>query len=361
YVFITINYVVQGTVLYMISKEEHIWDLFAGQMYLCDFGAYVQTCPDGPNCVGPGGTKYTPGRIYDFSTWSTRNFVLNTVKQLFPKDAGKIDEMADPGEYGLESYLCRWLCCSLFVVSVMSDLWDTISFAKLLWKIPNKAEPWIDFEVPTWAEKEVVKEIRGMTELDFVHIRIAGMPIHWKIINVCFVLLPKMMLWYFTVDAGILFLMESSGIDDLVVNSVALAFILQIDELVCSELMSEVTKMVLEKVEDYEMEDVIAEEILTDEEVLDKDFVAHHHPWAWSDIFSLLPMKLGSVVSVMAIFVYQYYLRNCIRHPDGGWVSKPMYLPKSTDFSVLNAFLWYWFPIETHSEPYWTPPDVNLR
>lgn len=32
-------------------------------------------------------------------------------------------------------------------------------------------------------------------------------------------------------------LKETSAIDDIVVNSVALAFILQIDELLCSELM----------------------------------------------------------------------------------------------------------------------------
>eukprot|EP00435_Cladocopium_sp_Y103_P021936 s875_g5.t1 len=56
YIFLAVNYVCQVLVLYMIAKEELIWDAFAGQMFLCDFGRNAGDCPNGPDCVGPGAT-----------------------------------------------------------------------------------------------------------------------------------------------------------------------------------------------------------------------------------------------------------------------------------------------------------------
>ena len=43
-------------------------DGFAGQMYLCDFGAEIgkgpDFCPNGIGCTGPDGTKYTAAILY---------------------------------------------------------------------------------------------------------------------------------------------------------------------------------------------------------------------------------------------------------------------------------------------------------
>ena len=27
--------------------------------FLCDFAAHLENCPEGPNCIGPGGTSFT--------------------------------------------------------------------------------------------------------------------------------------------------------------------------------------------------------------------------------------------------------------------------------------------------------------
>ncbi|CAJ1334517.1 unnamed protein product [Effrenium voratum] len=97
------------------------------------------------------------------------------------------------------------------------------------------------------------------------------MPLHWKIINIFVIVIPKFMLWSLTAQSGITFLMETSAIDDMVVNSVALAFILQIDELLCSELMSETSKQILEMLEDYELsgfEEANAVERMREDELL---------------------------------------------------------------------------------------------
>merc|ERR1712014_134148 len=69
--------------------------------------------------------------------------------------------------------------------------------------------------------------------------QVAGMPLKWKLFNAFILLVPKAMIWQLTVTTGIVFLMETAGIDDLVVNSVALTFILDIDELCCKTLTEE--------------------------------------------------------------------------------------------------------------------------
>merc|ERR1740138_187716 len=122
YIFLIVNFVVQGGLLYMIAKEETVMDLFSGQMYLCDFGAWVKDCPGQPWCIGPGGTEITAPRLYSWEQWSVRTFVKQSLQTLFPERLDEINAKIDPGEYGVESYTCRWMCCFIFMMSVMSEL-----------------------------------------------------------------------------------------------------------------------------------------------------------------------------------------------------------------------------------------------
>merc|ERR1719359_959667 len=102
--------------LYMISKEERINDKFGGKMHLCNFGAGLPDCPENSDCIGPRGTSYTPERLYDFDLWIARVFLRDSLASLFPDRLSDIDRVADPGEYGLESYYLRLACCFLFVI-----------------------------------------------------------------------------------------------------------------------------------------------------------------------------------------------------------------------------------------------------
>lgn len=363
FIFLLVNYVAQGCILYMIAKEENVWDAFAGQMFLCDFGKDSNDCPDGPDCVGPGGTIFSPPRVYGWDLWSTRVYVRDSLVALFPHMKDEIHKNVDPGEYGVESYWCRLLCCTLFTVTVMSDLWGSINILRVFFDVPNKAELWIDYEVPDWADKEHAKAIHGWSELDLVKLKVAGMPLAWKIFDVLIILLPKMLLWKITAEAGILFLMEASGIEDIVVNSVALAFILQIDELLCAELMSETTRTILGKLEDYHLEDFeqeIAVEEMTDEELLEKYEEAQNCGWGLQELWDSFPARLVAVFCLTGFFVYIYYERHCVVSASGGFVSHSMSLPVSTKFTLLNAFFQYFFPVETVEETYWTMPDVKM-
>ena len=47
-----------------------------------------------------------------------------------------------------------------------------------------------------------------------------------------------MVLWIMTASTGVTFLMETGGIDDIIVNSVALGFLLQLDETITDAMMS---------------------------------------------------------------------------------------------------------------------------
>jgi len=71
---------------------------------------------------------------------------------------------------------------------------------------------------------------------------------------------------------------------------------------------------------------------------------------------SVIPKKLCLCTVLWVILTLGYYLGSCTRSPDGTWVSKTMYYPKSTDYSFLSALFPYLFPVEHDSEPYWTMP-----
>eukprot|EP00913_Durusdinium_trenchii_P014420 g13526.t1 len=138
-----VNYFVQFAVLYFIATdrwapEDMVWDLFSGQMYLCNFGKDAPSCPDGPNCIGPGGTVFTDSRYYSWDQWSVRIFARDAMKALFPDERADISRYADPGEYGVESNTCRFVCCGLYVVTVLDDLIGSYNLFKLMNSIESK-------------------------------------------------------------------------------------------------------------------------------------------------------------------------------------------------------------------------------
>ena len=119
YLFLFVNFIVQGGLLYMIAKDQNVMGAFSGRMFLCDFGAGVGDCVGHSWCRGPGGTETTPHRLRNWVTFSNRNFARDSMKALFPDRESDIHDKVDPGEYGVESYHCRWICCFIFVMSVM--------------------------------------------------------------------------------------------------------------------------------------------------------------------------------------------------------------------------------------------------
>ncbi|CAE7554596.1 NITA [Symbiodinium natans] len=365
--FMLMNNLLQGFLLYMISKEERIINKFGSQMFLCDFAAHHQRCPDESNCVGPGGTIITPSRLYDFDLWSTRTFVRDSLTLLFPEKEQEIRDKVDPGEYGVESYYLRTVCCFLFVLGLWHDLAGSWEMLDLLWCVPTDSERWI---VPTSMQKAQEEEagaqaysdhsLHETIELDFVQFRVAGMPLHWKIVNFFFLLFPKIYLWLLTVDIGIVFLMETSEIEDMIINCVALGFILTIDELMMGIMPPECTKM-LENLKGYAKENRPQTHLPEHEEVRQHQLARNWHCWSFSLWAALIPRRLLGMLAVTSFFVAKYYVEHCVHMDDGSWVSKPLRLPKESSLSILSFLfgpLPTLYPIDAEEQPIWEMPEV---
>lgn len=382
YLFVVLSIVTQLLILMMMEKHETVLDPFAGQMFLCDMGAFCTGINEDPEaCKGPGGTTITPPRLYSYDIWSTRVFIRDSLKAIFPTKAEEIDKVADPGEYGMESYNCRLLCCVLFMMTMLQEARNIAETAWLLYKVPNRPESWIlDEEERDWdpdhglipgerddskgAEPQSTEPILEEDWLERIHLQIAGMPIKWKLVNVVVLLIPKAMIWQLTVTTGIVFLMETAGIDDLVVNSVALTFILDIDELCCKTLTEEYVRGLLSRVRPYPLfnfskatdtygsEDILREQ---SRQELNKKMRPQDFFWA------MFPSKLLLLFAACGYFIFSYYSGHCNLSPVFGsfprWWPKPLYLAKSTAFSFANAFLPSNFPVPTETEAIWTMPE----
>merc|ERR1719387_787433 len=252
-------------------------------------------------------------RLYSYDIWMTRTFVRESLKALFPSMVNEINTVADPGEYGLENWYCRVVCCFIFMLAVVDDFSGSLGLATLLYKVPSKAENWIKYEVPDWGDKTVVKAIHGWNEINFVKFEVAGMPLHWKITNVFVILLPKLFLWVTLVSAGFHFLMETAPIVDLVVNAMALTFILEIDEMLFQRLGTASTKHIMDNMADIALFDAEADEAHTEADVLHR-FRAEERrqpvllsKWALAVV---APRRLILVLVMTIFFTFKYFYIN---------------------------------------------------
>jgi hypothetical protein len=342
YFFLGVNCFLQWMLVYSLMKEEQVMDKFSGQMWMCNFAANKDGCPEAAGCIGPGGTRITPSRLYSYTQWATRNFMKNALMSVFPEQATDIAAKVDPGEYGLESLQCRFLCTFLFIVAVTQEFRSSVALLRLLWCVPTRGDNWV-----------------GDPEDEVVSLRVCGMPWHWKVINFITVVIPKFMLWQFIARTGMIFLIETASIQNTIVNSTALTFILNIDELLFDVFSTAQTKHMLEILEGYHVGSDTAppesptkstadlakeqEEVILQQAGLDTWFSKSSIPW----------LAIVSIV-VWSYFIWVYYSTHCFKSEDGTYVSRPMFLPKSTDFSHLSAFLPQLFPIPSESKPYWT-------
>merc|ERR1712054_129219 len=96
-----------------------------------------------------------------------------------------------------------------------------------------------------------------------ISVEIKGIPCRWKVFYVVFVLIPKFCILKFTCQVGVNFLMESSSIESVIVNAVALQFMLQIDNMVFEHLMGRSVRRLMNIVRDdpnpCEKEDVFVQ------------------------------------------------------------------------------------------------------
>jgi hypothetical protein len=341
YVYLFVSICMVATLLSFLSKEEIIMDDFSGQPYLCDFGVGLGVEP-GPGGVGPGGTNITAPRLYGFNSWHDRQFVAESLRAVFPDAGDKIDELVDPGEYGVESQVCRLLCVFVFMLSSVQELHLVMDMLLLLYHIPNKNEDWIELE-----NAEFDSETH--TWLEHFKIKVAGMSVFWKVMTMVTVWVPKMTLFMLTLSSGTTFLMEAESINDMIINATALSFVLNLDELMLSALQSPYLQHVLQSCEPYPL--FAQEEKLTKGEALVKYEQTQQNKW-YKRIKGLIPAKLLLVVFMAVTFIMTYYVRYC-KWNGSRWISQDMKSQHSLHYSWLNALLPSLFPTQTEGPAWW--------
>jgi hypothetical protein len=333
------NCFMQWFLVYSIMKEEQVMDFFAGQMWMCDFGARKEGCPEADGCLGPDGTRITPSRLYSFEQWAIQNFVQASLVAIFPEHSEDIGAKVDPGEYGVESQHCRWLSSMLFVVAVMQDFRDSVQMLRVLWCVPSADESWV-----------------SETGEGEVQLQIAGMPRIWKLINLFLICIPKLMLWQFTCRTGMVFLLETAGIDNVIINATALCFILEIDELFYATYSTPQTVCMMERLEGFDMDEedtrLTSETEALNEEANEVELMEKSYMF-WYCSGPMFPTMLFLVAIVWGYLHWVYYSTHCFVSEDGTYVSIPMHMPVSSQYSHLSAFLPQMFPIEVEKEAYW--------
>lgn len=361
FVHLLLNFLVQGVVLYQIDLESNAFAEISGQMHLCNFGQYFESCPGKTDCTGPGGSTYARSwMVSRFSTWHTRAFLKQSLLAVLPEQADNIRRHVHTGEYGMESPICRAICVFIFVVDVIDDLYDTMGIVRLLLRTPSSADTWLSYDPPQWG-KETDKMMFKRTEIDYVKFHVNGMPFCWKLANFVVIVVPKIVLWTVLLIAGTQFLMETASIEDLIINSLALAFILQIDEIIANRLCTEATKEIMAKLEGYDLYNLDTEEAMADSEVL-RGFEEGDARWRCYDtrfLKLLLPRRLILILLVTTLVYNGYFRLFCQASPDGSLVSLPLYAPKIIPRVGLPSFfqrLVNPHGVERDTVPTWTMP-----
>lgn len=338
YLFVLLNYFAQTLFIYYIYDSQNNGNAFSGQMHVCDFASHISNCPEGSNCVGPGGTPiYDPGTLYLFDIWYTRGFLRDSLQALFPERADEIGEVLNPviGEYGVESYYCRLLCIFVFVLQIADEFQNIRQLCKTLRLLPReeaKESPWVQYKPPA---EPCIDDPHGLKSLKCVYFAVNGMPRRWKIFNVLFLVIPRVFIWRMVTMAGVHFLMETAPMVDQIVNTTALSFVLTTDELILERLAAMATKHIMSNLKDYQLFDYSTLEGESDELLLER-YNTHEMSWCGAHQFPMIPNRLVWTSFFTLLFVIEYYYHNCKRSENGGWVSNDLYLPE-------NAHLDWWY------------------
>eukprot|EP00931_Biecheleriopsis_adriatica_P066157 TRINITY_DN40562_c0_g1_i1.p1 TRINITY_DN40562_c0_g1~~TRINITY_DN40562_c0_g1_i1.p1 ORF type:complete len:409 (+),score=38.27 TRINITY_DN40562_c0_g1_i1:45-1271(+) len=331
--WIVLTFSLQVYLLLSIDREENQMDRYGGRMFLCGFGIGGR---------GPGGTEITAPRLFNFQAWSLRCFVRDALLQTHPDQENLILSHVDPGEYGAESWICRLICCFLSVINAMHELRNLRETIKLVHAVPTAAESWCKLKSEDRFQNG---SYPTHAPLDYLDVKVAGMPMIWKIHCVVFLVLPKICVWLLVLQAGTDFIMETPGIDDMIINAVAIDFILAIDEQLFETFVSGGVKEYVERCQDYEPED-------------DQCFSGAGSRCADAmTMSSLLPLDFIICLGTTIILIWYYLVTHCQWDSDTEqWVSIDMHLPTSPKFTLENIpnMLFPGLHAREVDEPYWT-------
>jgi len=129
----------------------------------------------------------------------------------------------------------RKLCVAAFVVCLFKDIRQSYEMVVLLMELPSETGTWM---VINTLEEEVLRvdtngEKKFAREKDEqIHWQVDCLELHWKVLVLVAVIVPKLLIFAFLYFYGSIWLMNVADHQELILNAVALVFVLELDEAV---------------------------------------------------------------------------------------------------------------------------------
>jgi len=152
-----------------------------------------------------------------------------------------------------DSQILRKLCVIAFVLWLFKDLRQTYEIAMLILKLPNQAGKWMVMKMVTESsmvqlDKKGFLEHEDEAEIEW---QIDAMELQWKIITSVFIIIPKFMVAVALCYYGSVWLLNTTERSDLILNAVALVFVLELDEAVFAAVMSSDTQTKMDNLQSW--------------------------------------------------------------------------------------------------------------
>uniref|UniRef100_A0A7S0FZS1 Transmembrane protein n=1 Tax=Pyrodinium bahamense TaxID=73915 RepID=A0A7S0FZS1_9DINO len=206
---------------------------------------------------GPLGIELAPDRG-NVETEFIMVMLRNTLYEVMQR-VGVTNESIGPVELGMESATCRTVCVAVFCIAICGEIFSMKDLARFLWYVPTegRTKPGQEEEDLSWvsfSQDSKRQELRpiwhwtGRRDLDSVSFKSGAMPMSWKLFMSALLVIQAGILCL-TGWTGLSFLMNTGGIVDEVLNTLSVAFILELDRLIFWTLSRGLTKEILRRVE----------------------------------------------------------------------------------------------------------------
>ena len=120
------------------------------------------------------------------------------------------------------------------MIQLYKDFRQSEEILHLLFKIPTAPGHWVVFEqVDHLLHHYEGDKVISRAEMSY---QVDGMTMKWKVFSFVLIVIPRMIIWVLLMFYGSIWLMNESDRVELILNAVALVFILDIDEVLYSAI-----------------------------------------------------------------------------------------------------------------------------
>lgn len=223
-------------------------------------------------------------------------------------------------------HILRRLCVAAFVIALFKDLRQSVEMFNFLLNVPTDMGNWMvvvtnledSLHVKANGHKEIVSNLSSSMVW-----QVAALESGWKAVYAIFLLIPKLVIFFLVYWMGSLWLMSETDRSELILNAVALVFVLDLDELLFLAIVTSDVQQYMDNLKpwtrsmDEEVQDASAVEDAKDETIEDGDEAKlTREPSAratesWSSIRGLMfcslnvmffPLALGFTLTLISSF-----------------------------------------------------------